>query len=702
MKKKQDMAIATLDAKSMKLSLSDEGFDKDLYLLKVSGIASTPAVNSYGFKMNPAVYKPEILAQFMQTPVMYKNHQIMNFKSPVAKAVKVHADDAGLYFEALVLNNSGGRDLAIELRSDTVKGISVGIWYDDRDMVKQKDGTMELTAIERLLEISFADIQADPGAVVTGYATLSLNAQTNMKPEESNKEVASSHRKVGHMSKRQFTEEGFAELDNELNAKLSTLTVTAKESETALAGVTQTLKEMQLALTTGKDTDADINAKIDRMKVDLSNLSGQVTAATELIKERKLISMSQQFGVFNFKQFKNEKLLTIGRDKAIAMFKMEGAVALGEFQRVYDEVVAIDNILAMQSKFNEGSYHLQTKAERIKGLAKYQELKEIALALDTATATEGLELSWVEYSASLSERVRIEQRIVANLPQVQMKTATLKSPVLVTDAMGTLAGQVTAVISAFNTTETGMTFYQPTWTAKKVRVRQQFSNELTEDSLTAVMSIVMSALARGLARPVEHAVLNGATAGSGSFDSDDGAWAATDYRLAFDGLRKLTLAASKVDCGTFNVTNLRATRATMGRFGLNPADLMIIVSARTLLKNFMSLTEVSTVEKYGPQAVILTGQLAAFDGVPLIPSEFSRDDLNASGLAATGAGKSCAVWVHRPTWVVGSLGQPRTATREDIINDIWDGVGYDRKAFAALEDPAVAGNNSVAWSMNIA
>ena len=48
--------------------------------------------------------------------------------------------------------------------------------------------------------------------------------------------------------------------------------------------------------------------------------------------------------------------------------------------------------------------------------------------------------------------------------------------------------------------------------------------------------------------------------------------------------------------------------------------------------NFLELSEVVTLEKFGPQATVLTGQLASLAGIPIVMSRFMGADMNQNGL----------------------------------------------------------------------
>ena len=97
--------------------------------------------------------------------------------------------------------------------------------------------------------------------------------------------------------------------------------------------------------------------------------------------------------------------------------------------------------------------------------------------------------------------------------------------------------------------------------------------------------------------------------------------AASDARKAWKGLRKLALQnsanGSVVDFSAAapTVLKLRSMRSAMDKFGVNVRELGWVVSSK-VYQQLMGLDEVSTVDKFGPQATILSGALAALDGIP--------------------------------------------------------------------------------------
>lgn len=159
------------------------------------------------------------------------------------------------------------------------------------------------------------------------------------------------------------------------------------------------------------------------------------------------------------------------------------------------------------------------------------------------------------------------------------------------------------------------------------------SNEIDEDSAPNILSAARDNVMKAQERAVEDSIINGDL--SATMDSDIGG--ATDNRRAWSGLRKLAIDnsanGSTVDFlnAAITLAKWREMRTALGKYGVKPLDLRIFVSPKTI-NQFLDIDEVTTVEKYGQLATIVRGEIGRIDGVPIITSEYQRDDCNASGV----------------------------------------------------------------------
>ena len=80
----------------------------------------------------------------------------------------------------------------------------------------------------------------------------------------------------------------------------------------------------------------------------------------------------------------------------------------------------------------------------------------------------------------------------------------------------------------------------------------------------------------------------------------------------------------------------------------------------------LGLTEVLTIDKF-PNATIVSGELARFDGSPVIVSEFVRNDLTTAGIYDAATVTDTEIFlVHTPSFLFGDVGSPKAESDRDI------------------------------------
>lgn len=236
-----------------------------------------------------------------------------------------------------------------------------------------------------------------------------------------------------------------------------------------------------------------------------------------------------------------------------------------------------------------------------------------------------------------------------------------------------------------------------TLTARKLALRVGFSAEMVEDAVIPLMSLYREKALRVMADALDHVLLNGdtETGESGNINSDDAALSATDKTLAFDGLRKLPLVtapgqALDAQAQAPSIDLLRSARFKLpNRYALRPLDCAWIVDGSTYGK-LLGLEEVLTVDKFGPYATILTGEIAKLDGVAILVSpEMPLTQTNGK-VGAVSNTRGQALCVYRPGWVVGYRRRV-TATMDYLpYFDSYQMVATVRLAFGRI-DTDVAG-----------
>ncbi len=242
-----------------------------------------------------------------------------------------------------------------------------------------------------------------------------------------------------------------------------------------------------------------------------------------------------------------------------------------------------------------------------------------------------------------------------------------------------------------------------TFTAAKLIGMTNYSYEVDEDAIIAILPMVQERLGSAAADALEGALINGDTAATHQ-DSDIHAVSGHHAKL-FNGLRKLSLAISalKVDVSTggISASNIKAVRKALGKYGVKPKDLMLIFGTSGY-QDVIGLDETLTMEKVGNNARILTGEAPQIYGIPIVVSSQCREDLNASGVYdGTTTTKGSFLMVHKPSWMLGVRRGFTVEVDVDKKRQINSIVASFRRDFQPQETPAAAVQNvAIAYNYN--
>jgi hypothetical protein len=88
--------------------------------------------------------------------------------------------------------------------------------------------------------------------------------------------------------------------------------------------------------------------------------------------------------------------------------------------------------------------------------------------------------------------------------------------------------------------------------------------------------------------------------------------------------------SSDVDIGGTAMTFAEFMSVVSQLGELAVGNKVCVVSPEALVANFLQLEQVVTLEKFGTQATVLTGQLASLAGIPIVMSRFMSADLKGT------------------------------------------------------------------------
>ncbi len=363
-----------------------------------------------------------------------------------------------------------------------------------------------------------------------------------------------------------------------------------------------------------------------------------------------------------------------GADEA-KTFHAPNHVAILRLQKAADAVYIVD--ACMRAQMDDGQRREYDSKGGARSLKTYKQFEAIAGQFGKAAAelidrvTEVVNWIPTQYSSQLWEQIKIGLPLVNLFPEVQMAAPTVILPLDMNDNEATRVTEVTTATSANPYADT--VFVNPgafasqkiTLVAEKLRSRYWVSQEATEDAVVAMIGLLERKHNRNLREAIEDFIVNGQVSGldtGGTHFSKTNPSASTDARDICDGLRYFAAQytgspATRVDNsnGKATVVALRDLRASMGEYGVMPADVAYIFGIYGYVK-LLDDTQVSTIDKFGPQATVRTGSLAQVDGTDVMVSRRVPQNTNAAGIIDGGgvANRTLALAVHTEGCVMGN------------------------------------------------
>ena len=203
-----------------------------------------------------------------------------------------------------------------------------------------------------------------------------------------------------------------------------------------------------------------------------------------------------------------------------------------------------------------------------------------------------------------------------------------------------------------------------------------WSLTLDEDAVIAMAQEVRTGLVRNAAEVIDDVVLNGDSTAVNNINADEATISKSDvgkghWLLGFDGLLHLPLVdntgqandhSAAVSDGMFN-----EVRGKLGKYGVRPSELAYLMDVNTYIRA-LSVDNFRTLDKLGPNATVLRGQLGAVEGIPVIvseqmkPADTDGQVTDAGNVTNTGR----LLIVNRSQWRVGFRRELAIETDRDI------------------------------------
>lgn len=339
---------------------------------------------------------------------------------------------------------------------------------------------------------------------------------------------------------------------------------------------------------------------------------------------------------------KGEHVGPIGNEKAPAI------VERGKFAgQKTDDVLFTHYLLSKAVK--SGQQNVAAPSDEMKGI--------VSKALTATGAGTGDEYVPTGMASTMWEDALLGSRVASQFATVAMPTDPWVWPLSwgpITFRKGT---QNTA------TTVTDPPSASSTFTATELVAEVDFSYSLDEDSIIAVMPSLRTDFAVSAADYIDKFVMNAdsTNTATGNINLDDADPDDDSYYLSLgqDGLRHQIIVDNTNQAADVSTTLtdalLRTGIGKLGSYGVDPNRLVMFTNPKTYLLSMLGLTNVVTVDKFGPGATVLTGQLANYGGIAVIPTNsiaLAEDDGKVS-TTANNNDEGTIVIAHKDMWKVG-------------------------------------------------
>jgi HK97 family phage major capsid protein len=219
----------------------------------------------------------------------------------------------------------------------------------------------------------------------------------------------------------------------------------------------------------------------------------------------------------------------------------------------------------------------------------------------------------------------------------------------------------------------GVDLTERTLSTKKLISQSYLGNETEEDAIMPILPLIRESMVRSHARAIENAILAG--------DDADGAFGTGG--ASFEGLLHLarndsdfTQSSTAFASDTVTAAELLSMRKNMGKYGVNPSEVVYIVSQRTYFE-LLEDAEFQDANLVGDMATKLNGEIGqVFGSRVLLCDEF----------ATPAVSKFAAIAVYPRNYVIPRLRGVTIESDYEVANQRRVLVASQRLGFIDLID----------------
>ena len=653
--------------------------------VEIKGSASTNALDRAGDIIETEAWMKGGLENFKNNPIILFNH---NYDKPIGRAKDLQVTDGGLEISAKISKAAG--DVTQLIKDGVLGAFSVGFRCKDSEYMTETDGYKIKDA--ELFEVSVVSVPCNQGATFglsksfdsmddynefkqSFYKANSNDSADAVEIEQPNgaqaqeMETNMSNEKQAPESKPEFDLDSFAQeaaekavaeyamkqaeqKAAEQKAAEEAEEKAAQEAEVQKAAEEAKQEEQKTIVQAGLSGAEKLMSDVEsRVKDDYSNLEQVVKSLEAQLAE------------------KSEEIMNIRESKRVFSDRQ----GQGDWKKAFEQDIVDAKFAGLATGKGWDNDYAKSVIEKV-------------------NAHSGVGVSSADFEQVVSTNVERDiqnELVLAPLfREVPMTSANMIIPILPDSGYAEFASAQTASGSSphGNLAERGDTYGSPfggidmterTLSTKKLISQSYLGNETEEDAILPILPLIRESMVRSHARAIENSILAG--------DDADGAFGTSG--ASYEGLLHLarndsdfTQSTTAFASDTLTAAELLAMRKNMGKYGVNPSEVVYIVS-QTSYYQLLEDAEFQDANLVGDMATKLNGEIGqVFGSRVLLCDEF----------AAAATGKFAAIAVYPRNYVIPRLRGVTIESDYEVANQRRVLVASQRIGFTDLIDGATS------------
>jgi HK97 family phage prohead protease len=657
--------------------------------IDIKGSASTNALDRAGDIIEADAWTKGGLENFKQNPILLFNH---DYNKPIGKATGLQVTENGLEITGRISKAAGEiKDL---VKDGVLGAFSVGFRVKDADYMTETDGYKIKDA--ELFEVSVVSVPCNQGATFSVAKSFDNMDDYNKFKKQFIK--ANSVDSADAVKVEQPSGEKSQKMETNMSEENKTPEVSPEFDLNKFAS-----EAAEKAVATYAMKQAELKAAEEKAQQEQAEKQAEVEANEKAVQEAK---QEEQKSVIEAGLSGAERLMSDVEKRVKDDYSNLESVVKGLEKQLAEKSEEIMNIRESKRIFadrqGQGDWKKAFESDiidaKFAGLAtgKGWDNEYAKSVMEKVNAHSGVGVSSADFeqivSTNIERDIQNELVLAPLFREIPMTSANMIIPILPDSGYAQFTSNQTASGSSphGNLAQRGDTYGSPyggvdlterTLSTNKLISQSYLGNETEEDAILPILPLIRESMVRSHARAIENAILLGNHA-DGAFTSG-----------AFDGLIKMADDDSDVDTdvgggsgGIFDsgdklvATDLLALRKNMGKYGVNPQDVVYVVSQEAYY-NLLEDAEFQDANLVGDMATKLSGEIGqVFGSRVLLCDEF----------ASKAASKHAAVAVYARNYVMPRLRGVTIESDYEVANQRRVLVASQRLGFLDLIDGATS------------